>query len=50
VAIEVPGLDEIRHRDGVLAAAKKCLIHNTLLNPPEISIQMKEEPVLEGTP
>jgi uncharacterized OsmC-like protein len=27
---------EDRHREGVLRAVKNCLIHNTLLNPPQI--------------
>ncbi|MGD1068930.1 MAG: OsmC family protein [Bryobacteraceae bacterium] len=29
---------EARHRDGVLNAVKKCLIHNTLLNTPRVEI------------
>lgn len=29
---------EAKHRDGVLSAVKKCLIHNTLLNAPNIDI------------
>ncbi len=33
----VPGLDA-RHLDGVLRAAKACLIHNTLLGSPSIEV------------
>ncbi len=32
IEISVPGLADERHREGVLRAAKSCLIHNTLLN------------------
>jgi putative redox protein len=37
VEITVPGLPEA-HREGVLKAVKKCLIHNTLLNAPQIGV------------
>ncbi len=33
---------EERHHDGVLRAVKRCLIHNTLLHPPEIDITLNE--------
>ncbi len=33
IEIAVPGLEDERHKEGVLRAAKSCLIHNTLLNP-----------------
>ncbi len=36
IEITVPGLDDERHREGVLRAAKGCLIHNTLLSPPYV--------------
>ncbi len=36
IEISVPGLEEERHKEGVLRAAKSCLIHNTLLNPAAI--------------
>lgn len=36
IEINVPGLADERHREGVLRAAKACLIHNTLLHPPTI--------------
>jgi uncharacterized OsmC-like protein len=38
ILIDVPGLDDPRHRDGILRAAKNCLIHNTLLHAPSIEI------------
>lgn len=41
IDIEVDGLDDERHREGVLRAVKRCLIHNTLLNAPEIEITLQ---------
>jgi putative redox protein len=38
INISVPGLDEQRHKEGVLRAVKACLIHNTLMNPPAIEL------------
>ncbi|MCC6590007.1 MAG: OsmC family protein [Bryobacterales bacterium] len=38
IDVEVDGLTDDRHREGVLRAVKRCLIHNTLLHPPEIEI------------
>jgi uncharacterized OsmC-like protein len=35
IEIFAPSL-EARHEDGILRAVHKCLIHNTLLNPPTI--------------
>ncbi len=37
IEVFAPGLDE-RHREGVLRAAKACLIHNTLLGAPAIEV------------
>jgi uncharacterized OsmC-like protein len=37
IEVTVPALSEA-HRDGVLKAVKKCLIHNTLLNSPQIGV------------
>ncbi len=37
IEIDAPGLNE-HHREGVLRAAKLCLIHNTLLGQPSIEI------------
>jgi len=37
IEVSVPEIEE-RHKEGVLRAVKSCLIHNTLLNSPEIGI------------
>ena len=37
IEVTVPALPEV-HREGVLRAVKKCLIHNTLLNAPQIGV------------
>jgi putative redox protein len=47
ILIEVPGLEEPRHRDGVIRAAKNCLIHNTMLHAPSIEIAMADVGVLK---
>ncbi|HEY1205495.1 MAG: OsmC family protein [Bryobacteraceae bacterium] len=41
IEISVPGLEDERHREGVLRAAKSCLIHNTLLNPAVIETVLR---------
>lgn len=41
IEITAPGLDE-RHQEGVVRAAKACLIHNTLLVQPNIEIVVNE--------
>lgn len=41
IDITAPGLDE-RHQEGVIRAAKACLIHNTLLCQPNIEIVVNE--------
>jgi uncharacterized OsmC-like protein len=46
IQVIVPGLEDERHREGVLRAVKACLIHNTLANPPAIEIAL-ETPVRE---
>src|SRR5437868_7028971 len=38
VEIEAPSARDDRHREGLIRAVKKCLIHNTLLHPPEFEI------------
>jgi len=43
ILIDVPGLDDARHRDGVIRAAKNCLIHNTMLHAPSIEIALTAE-------
>ena len=37
IEVTVPALPEL-HRDGVLKAVRKCLIHNTLLHSPQIRV------------
>lgn len=45
IEIETPiGLSD-QHRNGVERAVHHCLIHNTLLQPPQISIDIKEHAV-----
>jgi len=41
VEVDVPGELEDVHLKGVQEAAHRCLIHNTLLNPPQINVQIK---------
>ncbi len=38
ITLNVPGLTDERHKEGVLRAAKSCLIHNTLMSPPQIEM------------
>jgi len=40
IEIETPPLDA-RHQEGVMRAAKACLIHNTLLGNPKIETEIK---------
>jgi uncharacterized OsmC-like protein len=42
VEIETPLALTPQHREGVELAVHHCLIHNTLLNPPKIAIEIKE--------
>lgn len=39
IEVHVPGLEE-QHRTGVMRAVRACLIHNTLLAPPSIEIEI----------
>lgn len=41
VEVEYPETLDERHRAGVLAAVHKRMIHNTLLNPPRISVDVR---------
>jgi uncharacterized OsmC-like protein len=45
IGIRVPGLNDEKHKAGVLRAAKSCLIHNTLLQPPRIEITLGTAPL-----
>jgi len=41
IVIEVAGgLEDPRHREGIVRAAKNCLIHNTLLHAPSMEIAL----------
>lgn len=40
IEVELPDALEERHREGVLRAVKRCLIHNTLLNAPVIDVEV----------
>jgi putative redox protein len=40
IEIEVPSAFTDEHRAGVERAVRHCLIHNTLLNPPRISLEV----------
>jgi uncharacterized OsmC-like protein len=40
IQIKLPASLDGRHHEGLLRAAKSCLIHNTLLNPPSISTEV----------
>ena len=41
VKIELPNAEVGRRRDALLKVAHHCLIHNTILNPPEIKMTLK---------
>jgi putative redox protein len=43
IQVRVPGLDDGRHREGVLRAARSCLVHNTLLQPAAIEMVLDTE-------
>jgi uncharacterized OsmC-like protein len=38
IEVELPQALEERHREGVDRAVHRCLIHNTLMNPPKVEI------------
>lgn len=40
VEVHLPAAIEGRRRDGVIRAIHSCLIHNTLLNPPKIELDV----------
>jgi putative redox protein len=44
IEVNVPGLTDERHKEGVMRAVKTCLIHNTLTNPPAIEMALNTEP------
>lgn len=40
IQVEVPGLDDPRHQEGVLRSVKRCLIHNTMEVRPSVHIAL----------
>ena len=46
IEIETPLELTEQHRQGVERAVHHCLIHNTLLRPPKITIDLKEHAVI----
>jgi uncharacterized OsmC-like protein len=40
IHVEYPAVLDQDHTDGLMRSVKHCLIHNTLLAPPEISIDL----------
>jgi hypothetical protein len=49
IVIEVPGLEDPRHSDGVIRAARNCLIHNTMLHAPSIEIAVSDVEILKAS-
>jgi uncharacterized OsmC-like protein len=45
IAVNYPHELSPKDRDGVLKAVHKCLIHNTLSNPPRIRVELEDRPV-----
>lgn len=43
IEVRLASLENDRHREGVLRAAKSCLIHNTLLQPPAIHMALNTD-------
>ncbi len=41
ILVEAPGIEDERHREGLMRAVKSCLIHNTLMQPPHIEIELR---------
>lgn len=41
VLVEAPGVEGDAHVEGMIKAAHKCLIHNTLMTPPTVAIEVK---------
>lgn len=42
ISLSVQGVDDQRHRDGILRAVKSCLIHNTLTCAATIQIELEK--------
>ena len=43
ISIDAPACKDERQREGLLRAARNCLIHNTLLHVPSIEIELKQK-------
>jgi hypothetical protein len=43
ISLNVLGVDDQRHRDGILRGAKSCLIHNTLTYAATIQIELENK-------
>ena len=41
IQVEIPSGIVVEHGEGLSEAVRHCLIHNTLLNPPRISLEIK---------
>jgi len=41
IEVECQSALDARHREGIVRAVHACLIHNTLLNPPRIAVEVK---------
>ena len=48
IEVEVPVAFEDRHKAGIEAAVHHCLIHNTLLHPPEIALEVHNPAVVRS--
>jgi putative redox protein len=46
VTVEAPLALTEQQESGLLRAVERCLVHNTLLHPPEITITVQREPAL----
>jgi uncharacterized OsmC-like protein len=38
ILVDAPGLDDPRHREGIVRAVKNCLVHNTMLHAPSMEV------------
>ena len=47
IAVDVPAGLDAKHLAGVESAVHQCLIHNTLLNPPKIAIEINAPALAE---
>jgi len=48
IEIHVPDLADPKHQEGVLRAAKSCLIHNTLMHAPQIEMTLSTAATARG--